>query len=367
MRVTFLIGGFVAAAMVYSVGRADAESGPVKRPAEVSRPRATVGAYYFDGWAGTSRLKGDPEEPWAATAPTHLSRRMLEEFPQREPLWGWRDDSLKIMERQIDLAADHGISFFAFCWYFHPTKKEIDRDPKHTGLKLFLQARNNHRMRFCLLVANHQGFLLEGAEDWRKAAEHWMPYFTHKQHVTVGGRPLVIVFNPPNGNKAGFEHLQATARKSGLSGLAIAACGGGDPKVGYTHRTHYNVIPGYASGPQARKYAELVEAHRKAWHGTKGQPYIPEVTVGWDKRPWEGPRGLGQPPGWYFPDRSPQQFAGALRAAVEWMDRHPDQTTEERVVLIYAWNEYGEGGYIAPTRGDPNGAYLKAVRSVVNP
>jgi len=44
---------------------------------------------------------------------------MIGKFSDREPIWGWRDDSLKIVERQIDLAAHHGIAFFAFCW--HPS------------------------------------------------------------------------------------------------------------------------------------------------------------------------------------------------------------------------------------------------------
>ena len=39
----------------------------------------------------------------------------------------------------------------------------------------------------------------------------------------------------------------------------------------------------------------------------------------------------------------------------------------ERIALIYAWNEFGEGGYIAPTKGDPDGKYLQALRSVVMP
>jgi hypothetical protein len=47
------------------------------------------------------------------------------------------------------------------------------------------------------------------------------------------------------------------------------------------------------------------------------------------------------------------------------MDQHPEQTTKERLVLIYAWNEFGEGGYIAPTKGDPQGQYLRALKSVV--
>jgi len=326
-------------------------------------PRAMVGAYYFDGWAGRHRLA--ETEVWAQKAPTHLSRRMLDEFPEREPLWGWRDDRLEVMERQIDLAAEHGIAFFAFCWYWHPTPEAIRDDPKHTGLNLFLQARNADRMKFCLLVANHAGFLIGGAENWKRAAETWMPYLTDKRHVTVDGKPLVILFNPADGHGEGLAALQAAARKAGLPGVAVAACGRGDSKQGYTHRTHYNIVPGYADGSQERSYAELVAAHQKAWSGSPQQPYIPEVTAGWDKRPWEGPLGLNQKPGWYFPDRTPAAFGQFVQSALDWMDQHPDQTTKERLLLIYAWNEFGEGGYIAPTRGDPQGQYLQALQSVV--
>jgi hypothetical protein len=220
-------------------------------------------------------------------------------------------------------------------------------------------------MKFCLLVANHQGFLIGGPDNWSKAAGCWMPYLTHKQHVTVDGKPLVLLFNPADSTREGLDRLQAAAAKAGLPGVAVAACGRGDSKSGFTHRTYYNIVPGYADGPQERKYAELAAAHQKAWSGSKQQPFIPEVTAGWDKRPWEGARGLNQKPGWYFPDRTPAAFGQFLQSAVDWMDQHPEQTTEERLVLIYAWNEFGEGGYIAPTEGDREGEYLKAVKAVV--
>ncbi len=326
-------------------------------------PRAVVGAYYFDGWAGKHRLADT--EAWAKEAPTHLSRRMLEEFPEREPIWGWRDDRQEIVEQQIDLAADHGIAFFAFCWYWHATPDQIRDDPKHAGLNLYLTARNSSRMKFCLLVANHEGFLIGGAENWRRAAEGWMSYFQDKRYVTVEGKPLVIIFNPADGSSEGLAALQAAAKKAGLPGVAVAGCGRGDLKQGYTHRTHYNIVPGYAGGSQEHPYAELAVAHQKAWYGSREQPYIPEVTAGWDKRPWEGPQGLGQKPGFYFPDRTPAAFGGFVQAAMDWMDRHPEQTTKERLVLVYAWNEFGEGGYLAPTKGDPQGQYLKALKSVV--
>ena len=337
--------------------------------------KMTVGAYYFDGWAGRSPLANDAKEPWARTAPYKLTRRMIEEFPEREPVWGWRDDSPEIMQRQIDLAADHGLAFFAFCWYWHDNgrainKQRIKDDLLNTGLELFLKAKNNHRLKFCLLVANHQGFEIRGAENWKQAAEFWMPYLKHPQYVTVGGKPLVIVFNPGGGDRDGFAWLQEAARKAGLPGIAIAGCAGGALETGYTHRTHYNVVSGYAAGSEQHKYAELVAASRAAWGGSREQPYMPIVTAGWDKRPWEEPTGLKQgdrSAGWYYPDRTPEQFAGSLRDASTWMDEHPEQTTVERIVLIYAWNEFGEGGYVAPTKGDPDGKYLNAIRSVVMP
>jgi hypothetical protein len=327
------------------------------------KPRALVGAYYFDGWAG--HREGVGEAAWAKNAPTHLTERMLTEFPEREPVWGWRDDSLEIMERQIDLAADGGLGFFAFCWYWNPDEKAIRSNPANGALELFLKAKNNRRMKFCLLVANHQGFLLENDEAWKKAADLWMPYLTHPQALKIAGKPVVIIFNHENGTKAGFDYLQAAARKAGLPGVAVVACAHGPLEKGYGYRTFYNIVPGYAAGSQQHKYEELVAAHKKEWQGTAAQPFIPEVTAGWDKRPWEGLTGLGQAPGWYFPDRTPEQVAAFLGDAIRWMDEHPSETTAERLVLVYAWNELGEGGYIAPTKGDPQGRYLKAMREVI--
>ena len=330
-----------------------------------AKPNLTVGVYYFDGWSGRNlKLAEDPQFA-KLTPPTHLTKRLLGEFAGREPIWGWRDDKLEIVERQIDLAAEHGIAFFAFCWYFHKEPNEIAKDPLNTGLELYLKAHNNHRLKFCLLVANHAGFEIKGTADWKQAADLWMPYLTHKQHVRINGKPLVIIFSPQGGDKAGFEYLQVAAREAGLPGVAIAACNAGDPNVGYTHRTHYNIIPGYASGSEKHAYTELLTAHQQQWQGSGQQPYIPVITAGWDKRPWEGIDGLGQTQGWYYPDRTPSQFGAFLESAIQWMDQHPDQTTAERIVLVYAWNEFGEGGYITPTKADPEGAYLKALKSAV--
>ncbi|MHB9033367.1 MAG: glycoside hydrolase family 99-like domain-containing protein, partial [Anaerolineae bacterium] len=204
-------------------------------------------------------------------------------------------------------------------------------------------------------------------QAWQQAADLWLPYLQHPQCVTVANKPLILIFNPAGADQAGLAYLQQAARRAGLPGVAVAGCGSGALETGFNLRTHYNIISGYTGGAQQHTYAELVAANEAAWVGSPAQPYIPIVTAGWDKRPWEGPTGLNQAEGWFYPDRTPEQFAAFMRDALAWLDAHPEQTTAERLALIYAWNEFGEGGYLAPTKGDPDGAYLKALKSVVLP
>jgi hypothetical protein len=47
-----------------------------------------------------------------------MSERLLNEFPDREPVWGWVNDSVENMELQIKLASEGGVDFFSFCWYY---------------------------------------------------------------------------------------------------------------------------------------------------------------------------------------------------------------------------------------------------------
>lgn len=332
-----------------------------------------VGAYYFDGWAGHHRASNNPAETWAKNAPSNSSKRLAEEFGEREPVWGWRDDAQEIMERQIDLAADNGIEFFLFCWYWRDNggpinPSAIESLSLHTSMNLYLKAKNKNRIKFGLLVANHQGSEIKGTENWGKATEFWMKYFNDPQYVKVDGKPLVVIFNSGGCDNDAIAKMQEVSKAQGLNqGLSIAGCGNvADKNFGY--KTHYNMNPGYTAGHEAHKYSELIDSHKKNWVGTEKQPYIPEVTVGWDKRPWEDKSGKGTggaKEGWYFPNRTTKEFKGFLTDAITWMDGHPTQTTKERYVLIYAWNELGEGGYLVPTKGDPKASYLKVIRSVV--
>jgi len=330
-----------------------------------------AGAYYFDGWTGK-------------TTAWHLPERLKKEFGYRKPIWGWVTSTPQVMCKQIDCAADHGLGFFAFCWYYpEGANKET---PVNNALGLFLEAPNQKRMEFCLMAANHAGFKI-GPAEWDDCSTRWLALFKHPSYVKANGEPLLIIYSPyelnkafgdPNAVRAAFSRLRDKARKAGLPGVAIAGCwtaryvGPGnslpDKEVesGYTFVTGY-AMPHYCAWDWPKRpqpYQHLIDGHKKAWDilaHHSSLPYIPVATLGWDMRPWEKPGLPEDKQVIYYPDRSPKGVETMLRNAVQWIGEHQDRTSREKLFLMYAWNEYGEGGYITPTVRDGD-SYLKAVK-----
>jgi len=66
----------------------------------------------------------------------------------------------------------------------------------------------------------------------------------------------------------------------------------------------------------------------------------------------------------WYPDRTPELVEEFVRAGVRWLDEHPEKATAQRLLLLYAWNENGEGGYLTPTAKDGT-EYLKAVKRAI--
>jgi len=166
-----------------------------------------------------------------------------------------------------------------------------------------------------------------------------------------------VIFSPHGVEKEGLAYLQEAAKKEGFPGVAVACCGYGKPEDGFALQTHYNVTPkGTWGKSEKHQYQEIVDADVAALKGSTKQPLIPLATAGWDRRPWEGVGGFG-PKGvdisWYFEGRTPEAFGGLLERTAQWMEANPDQVTKDRLALVYAWNEIGEGGWLVPARMIP--------------
>ena len=185
------------------------------------QPRIKLGAYYFAGWAGKCPYDDDtPENAWAKGMPTHYTKQLATNFSGRTPIWGWRDDSQELTERQINLAADNGVQYFSYCWYWKDNKgpiniAAIEKDSKHLPMQMFMKAKNNSRMEFCLLVANHAGGEIVGTEAWKQAADYWIAnLFKHPRYLRMDGKPVLMIFLPNGADKEGLSYLQEASRKA---------------------------------------------------------------------------------------------------------------------------------------------------------
>jgi len=81
---------------------------------------------------------------------------------------------------------------------------------------------------------------------------------------------------------------------------------------------------------------------------------------GWDPRPWNESNI------WF--SRSPQEVANFVDAAINWANANPALRAEPSsippLVMMEAWNEFGEGSHLLPTVGEST-AYGDAVAAIL--
>jgi len=154
IKYNYLLGLLVAVFFISSTAESNFTG---HKNVEITASPIQLGAYYFDGWTGQT--------------PMHTSRALIDSFPEREPVWGWLTSSLKVIHDQINAAANAGLAFFSFCWYY-PTNNpgNFNDAPRNHALNLYLKSENKNRLKYCLLVANHSGYFIR-PKDWNKVSK----------------------------------------------------------------------------------------------------------------------------------------------------------------------------------------------------
>lgn len=349
-------------------GRAAARSNVVTLaiPCVVAAPtpasaqtRARLGAYYFDGWAGsltTQSFNGLP----------------LGDYKDHEPFSGWQDNSTCAVEQQLAAAHNFGINFFVFDWYFN-AQRQGDGENLNSALQITHSLPDRHGMQFAILYVDEQPFIA-GPQDWNSAVAEWLGYMSDPAYVRVNGRPLLVIydmaklrqtFGSSDNVANAFSQLRAAAVAQGLPGVCIAGAfygsydaangTGSFPDLSTTVAEGYDAITMYnyaAAGDNAqRPFSTLSKTGQWMWEQANQKsplPFLPTAMDGWDARPW------GEGGGWY--ERTPQDVADFVDSAIVWAGAHPrlrpEPATAPPLVLIEAWNELGEGSYIVPTAGD---------------
>jgi hypothetical protein len=144
---------------------------------------------------------------------------------------------------------------------------------------------------------------------------------------------------------------------------------------------------GYTIDPET--YAKLTAHHvrEKLWDKWKRErtPCITFATAGWDTRPRQE-----RPPHWCqdlvkvaTPDptppaqqkplidavtATPDELVVHIREAIAWTKANRD-INPANAVIIYAWNEHDEGGWLQPTlgaNGKPDDTRIEVLKKVLN-
>jgi hypothetical protein len=319
-------------------------------------------------------------------------------FQPRHPVLGELDERLpSTWEVYNRLAAAHGIDAWIFDWYW------LENQPAfHEALEEgFLESPNANRLKFAAMWVNHAWpdwlpFVgpdgkssrpqLSAAPDWGADAQRCFAYFLSRychlpNYWKLDGKPLIVIWSAKPANAAEGRQIcdsLAWARKlaadMGFPGLHFHATQGSlrsssrspyneypDPaSLGFDSYGVYNpIVMGTWARPPSEElldYATVAEdVARKLWpwmDGLSSLPFLPGVSPGWDTTPRCPPpahKPVGDRRKWPGTDtvvnETPAAFAQLVRAAVTWLQEHPQVPP---VLTVGCWNEWTEGHYLLP-------------------
>ena len=368
----------------------------------------TVACYYFGNYhPGDSRNVQQKGRAWSEWELVKAARpRFPGHVQPNVPLWGYRDESdPQVMAQKIAAAADHGVDAFIFDWYYYNDGPFLERSLDQG----FLNASNNHRLKFALMWANHDwvdihparrstpsALLYPGrvtAATFDRICDHVIErYFLHPSYWKIDGCPYFSVYElfklveslgGVDPTAAALARFRAKARAAGLPGLHLNAVTWGvqilpgettvqNPaaliqRLGFDSVTSYVWIHHVQLPKLQTDYEWVRDQYFTYWDDAEkkfGVPYFPNITMGWDSSPRAAQADEFGDFGYPFMNTISNNTPANFRQALE-LTKHRllAQATGPRVVTINCWNEWTEGSYLEPDT--VHGLqYLEAVAAV---
>lgn len=312
-----------------------------------------IGALYFPGWC--------KREAWD---------RVRISQPIRKPVLGWYDEANpEVIDWQIKWAREAGIQFFLVDWYWNKGSQHLDH-----WVQNFTKAKYHSQLKWAMMWANHNGPGSHSFEDQTAVTQFWLNnYFHSPDYYTIDGKPVVMIWSPNlmdndiieieakkgkslkkgEGVKKLLDLSRKMALDAGYPGIYFIAMkwpeSSTDPKdllwlkeAGFDCTSLYHFMsPGkvsvdrllYSFDHVVNASKEYLEARQKSGI----LPFLPNLSTGWDSRPWHGDRQT------VIYGRTVEKF----KIICEDMKKFADQYDHKRIVLA-PLNEWGEGSYAEP-------------------
>jgi len=194
----------------------------------------------------------------------------------------------------------------------------------------------------------------------------------------LDGRPLIFVYSvlemkkwagSSEAAKQRLDDLRKECQKSGLKNpYLVAQVYRTKDGIEAVDALGFDAISAYSlpggSGDQELPFRELAKANSDFWNACKatGKPVVPIVNTGWDNRPRRTDGKKSDLRGPWFSEPTPKELGKHLRSAIQW--NRDNACAEANTVIIYAWNESDEGGWLVPTLSEGS-ARLDSIREVL--
>lgn len=324
-----------------------------------------VGVNYFAGWWKPlpNKWLGPDGKDWRET------------FPGRVPLLGQYNEQTT-MDREIIAASEHGVDFFLMLWYFNGIDNSAERQSHTTflniGIDQFMNSPNADRMKFAVEYCNHEPFQITGQTDWDWTVKTWVAMMRHPSYLRVNGKPLFKVHswhhywfeNGENMDQcvARLQQLRQAVRDAGLGeiliGTGIGSCQtitSPEDRVAqlFDFTSTYMELPPDLPLREEAEYpyetlAAFMRGSRKV-HADDAIPYLPYYGLNFNAEPWGDRRAR-----FAFPTREQlkmefQRLKTDLKNPALNLGVPRKDGTLQKMFTLYAWNEFGEGGFLAPT------------------
>lgn len=273
------------------------------------------------------------------------------------------------MYRQIELAHNYGIDAFAFYYYWFNGERALEMP-----FESFI-AHKDMNQKFCLCWCN---------EDWTKRysgtssevllsvgksqdsyirfIESVIPYFKDERYIQINGRYVLIIYRPsevPECETTLNKWREIVKEKTGKDLYLIASqerrISADWLKKGFDANSQFHPASCIDEAKEITKDISYVRSdfnghiyeyehtsHKAIELLQKTEKMYPAVMPMWDNTSRR--------------NNSPNVFEGSTPSLYrQWLDEaisyvNKNNKLEEKLVLINAWNEWGEGAYMEPDR-----------------
>ena len=277
-------------------------------------------------------------------------------------------DDQRVIDQEIQLAAAAGLDYWAL--------ETNSIDPKW-NLSVYLKSPYKNQLKFALITA--MGDL--AGEKWEGYVSSMIGFFKDAQYVRVGGQRPLLFMEQFDGFVSKLGGKEAAKRKMEEFSNRVKAAVGTKPYLvlfNWSSESSWQDAKYFSFDAQAlyncrtvervsdAPYSSLTAGCEERWarFTSSDLGYVPTAQVAYDPRSRsEAKTGEDASNAIWYRKGSPTEIANHVKRAMNWVRANPS-IANANTVLIAAWSDYSEGGWLEPTLREGN-ARLNALAKVL--